>query len=61
MSFAALRALTNELRLYCRTVKKVVFVYDLDRVVVTASDDGTGGYVLEDEQGGAANVIWREV
>lgn len=59
--FPALRAITNELRLYCRTVKKVVFVYDLDRVVITASDDGAGGYVLEEEYGGAADVTWREV
>lgn len=61
MSFPALRAITNELRLYCRTVNKVVFVYDFDRVVITASNDGTGGRILEEEHGGAADVIWREV
>ncbi|KAF9649428.1 hypothetical protein BDM02DRAFT_3186321 [Thelephora ganbajun] len=61
MSFLALRAITNELRLYCRTVKKIVFVYDFDRVVITVLDDGAGGYVLEEEHGGAADVIWREV
>ena len=61
MSFPALRAITNELRLYCRTVNKVVFVYDFDRVVITASNDGAGGRILEEEHGGAADVIWREV
>lgn len=61
MSFSALRAITRELRLYCQTVKKVVFVYDFDRVVVTTSEEGTGGYVLEEEDGGATDVIWREV
>lgn len=59
MSFPALRAITNELRLYCRSVKKVVFVYDFDRIVITASDDGASGCVLE-EHSGAADVIWRE-
>ena len=59
-SYAALRAITNELRLYCRTVKKVVFVCDFERVVVTASDDGRGGCALEEEHDGAADVIWRE-
>jgi len=59
MSFPALRAITNELRLYCRSVKKVVFVYDFDRIVITASDDGASGRVLE-EHSGAADVIWRE-
>ena len=61
MSFPALRAITNELRLYCRTVKKVIFVYDFDRVVITVSDDGADGCVLEEEHGGTADVIWREV
>ena len=60
VSFPALRAITNELRLYCRTVKKVVVVYDLDRVVMTVSDDGADGCVLEEEHGGATDVIWRE-
>lgn len=60
-SFPALRAITNELRLYCRTVRKVVFVYDLDRVVITVTDDEAGGNVLEEENSGAADVIWREV
>lgn len=59
-SFPALRAITNELRIYCRTVKRVVFVYDFDRVVITVSEDGVGGCVLEEENGGAADVIWRE-
>lgn len=61
MTFRALRAITNELRLYCRTVKKVVFVYDFDRAVITATDDGAGGNLLAEENGGTANVIWREV
>lgn len=61
MSFPALRAITNELRLYCRTVRKVVFVYDFDRLVVTATEDGVGGSMLEEENGGATDVIWREV
>lgn len=61
MSFPALRAITNELRLYCRTVRRVVFVCDFERVVITASDDGAGGCVLEEEHGGPADVIWREV
>ena len=60
-SFQALRAITNELRIYCRTVKKLVFVYDFDRVVITVLDDGAGECVLEEEHGGAADVIWREV
>ena len=60
-SFPALRAITNELRLYCRTVRKIVFVYDLDRVVITVTDDEAGGNVLEEENSGAADVIWREV
>jgi len=42
-------------------VKKVVFVYDFDRVVITVSDDGADGCVLEEEHGGTADVIWREV
>jgi len=61
MSFRASRAITNESRLYCRTIKKVVFVHDFDRIVITVSDDGTGGRVLEEEHGGAPSVIWREV
>ena len=61
MSSPALRAITNELRLYCGTVKKVVFVCDFDRVVITVTDDGAGGNALEEETGGAADVIWREV
>lgn len=60
MSFPALRAITNELRLYCRTVKKVVFVYDFDRLVITATEDGASGGMLEEETGGATDVIWRE-
>jgi hypothetical protein len=59
-SFAALRAITNELRIYCRTVNKVVFVYDFDRAVITVSDDGAGGCVLGEENSGVADVIWRE-
>ena len=59
-SFPALRAITNELRIYCRTIKKVVFVYDFDRVVITVSDDSVGGCVAEEENGGATGVIWRE-
>lgn len=58
-SFQALRAIANELRLYCHTIKRVVFVYDFDRVVITVSHDSTGGYILEEENGGAADVIWR--
>jgi hypothetical protein len=42
-------------------VKKVVFVYDFDRVVITVSDDDPGGCAVEEENGGAADVIWREV
>lgn len=60
-SFPALRAITNELRIYCRTVKKLVFVCDFDRFVITVSDDGAGGCVMEEEHGEAADVIWREV
>ena len=41
-------------------MKRVVFVYDFDRVVITVSEDGVGGCVLEEENGGAADVIWRE-
>jgi len=51
----------NELRLHCRTVKKVVFIHEFDRIVITVSDGGTGGRVLEEEHSGAPSVIRREV
>jgi hypothetical protein len=31
---SAFRALANELRIYCRSVKRVIFVHDFDRTVV---------------------------
>jgi hypothetical protein len=42
-------------------VKRVIFFYDFDRIVVTVSGNGVGGYALEEENGGAADVMWREV
>ena len=41
-------------------MRKIVFVCDFDRVMITASDDGAGGYVVEEDHSGAAEVIWRE-
>ena len=54
MLFLALRAIKNKLRPYCHTVKKTIFVHDPNRIVITVSDGGTGGRVLEEERGGAA-------
>jgi len=53
---AALRALTYELRLYCPSVSRVVFVYDFDRVAMKMVN---GACVLD----GEANTesLWRDV
>lgn len=59
MTFAALRALTNELKLYCPSVLRVVFVYNFDRIVITAFNDGSGGCSLDEDL--EADFIWREV
>jgi len=52
----ALRALTYELRLYCPSVTRVIFVYDFDRVVMRA----VGNTCFLD---GDANseTLWRDV
>lgn len=41
-------------------MKKVVFVYDFNRVMIIISDDGAHGCVLEEEHGGTADVIYYE-
>lgn len=56
MTPAALRALTYELRLYCPTITRVIFVYDLDRVVMRMADYRC---VLEHEAN--PELLWREI
>ena len=56
MSPAALRSLTFELRIYCPTVTKVVFVYDFDRAVTKVADNMC---VLDSEA--MPETFWREV
>lgn len=56
MSPAALRALTFELRIYCSSVTKVIFVYDFDRVVTRVTDNLC---VLDAEA--AVETLWREI
>ena len=54
--FAALRALTFELLLYCPSVSTVVFVYEFERHLVKVVDRT----VMYDEDGVTEN-LWREV
>ncbi len=56
MTPAALRALTFELRIYCPTVSRVIFVYDFDRVVMKVTNNIC---VLDHEA--SADILWREV
>ena len=53
---AALRALTYELRIYCPTIRWVIFVYEFDRAVMKFVD-GMG--VLDPEA--SADTLWREM
>ncbi|PIL34924.1 hypothetical protein GSI_02711 [Ganoderma sinense ZZ0214-1] len=54
--FAALRALTFELLLYCPSVSMVIFVYEFERHLVRVVDHA----VVYDEDGATEN-LWREV
>ena len=56
MTSAALRALTYELRIYCPSIKRVIYVYDFDRVVMTLVDNA-----LVVDQDAAVDLLWREV
>lgn len=56
MSPAALRALTFELRIYCPTVSRVIFVYDFDRAVMKMTESRC---VLDSDA--AVDTLWREV
>lgn len=53
---AALRALTYELRLYCSTLTRVVFVYDFDRYLVKVVDNVC---VVDDDAD--TETLWQEV
>ena len=55
MTPAALRALTFELRIYCPSVWRVIFVYDFDRVVMKVEDNVC---VLDHDI--AADALWRD-
>jgi hypothetical protein len=56
MTFPALRALTNEIRLYCPSILRVVFVYEFDRVLMKIEDSRcTLG-----EEWQNTDTIWRE-
>jgi hypothetical protein len=59
MTLPALRALANELRLYCQSVLRISFVYKLDRLVVILLDDGAGGCIIEEDEN--CDVFWREI
>ncbi|THH07113.1 hypothetical protein EW145_g3616 [Phellinidium pouzarii] len=52
----ALRALASELRLYCSSIKCVVFVQDFERTVVRAIN----GFCAVDPEANADN-LWRDV
>lgn len=56
MTFPALRALTNEMRLYCPSILRVVFVYELDRVVMKIENSRC----ILDEEWQNVDTIWRE-
>lgn len=56
MTPAALRALMFELRIYCPTVARMIFVYDFDRVVMKVEDNRC---VLDSDA--APDTLWREV
>ncbi|OBZ71332.1 hypothetical protein A0H81_08865 [Grifola frondosa] len=53
---AALRALTCELRLYCPSVTRVVFVYDFDRFMINVVDD-----LCVFDEDAVTDTLWREV
>ncbi|EMD39499.1 hypothetical protein CERSUDRAFT_111810 [Gelatoporia subvermispora B] len=53
---AALRALACELRLYCPTVSRVIFVYDFERLSVSVLDNLC---VPDDEE--VSDNLWRDV
>ncbi|KAK1227599.1 hypothetical protein PQX77_009399 [Marasmius sp. AFHP31] len=52
----AFKALANELRLYCPTVTRVVFVYDFERVVISYVE-GIGSIDSES----SPEILWRDV
>ena len=52
----AFKALANELRLYCPTVTRVVFVYDFERVVISYVE-GVGSIDSES----SPEILWRDV
>jgi len=55
----AFRALANELRIYCRSIKKVIFVYEFERTVVKVVDG-----VMKVDMGRETTpteTLWREV
>ena len=54
---AALRALACEIRLYSPSISTVVFVYDFERHIVRATDNGMMVY----EEDGVTDNLWREV
>ncbi|THU80200.1 hypothetical protein K435DRAFT_768189 [Dendrothele bispora CBS 962.96] len=56
---SAFRALANELRIYCRGIKKVIFVYEFERTIVKVIDG-----VMRVEIGRETtptDSLWREV
>ncbi|KAI0072214.1 hypothetical protein K474DRAFT_1668126 [Panus rudis PR-1116 ss-1] len=53
---AALRSLTFELRLYCPSISRVVFVYDLDRYVMKVVDHSC---VVDQDVN--PELLWREI
>ena len=57
MHAPALRALTYELRIYCPSITRVIFVYDFDRIVMKLVDDNV--CVLDNDA--AADTLWRDI
>ncbi|KIP07936.1 hypothetical protein PHLGIDRAFT_510813 [Phlebiopsis gigantea 11061_1 CR5-6] len=57
MTPTALRALTYELRIYCSSISRVIFVYDFDRALMVVEPDGA--CVLDPDA--ATDTLWREV
>ncbi|KAF9490575.1 hypothetical protein BDN71DRAFT_1454074 [Pleurotus eryngii] len=55
-ALTAFRALTLELRLYCPTVTRVVFVYEFDRTVISVVD---GLCVLDHDT--STDILWSEI
>ena len=56
MTPAALRALTYELRIYCPSISRVVFVYEFDRALMEVEPDGACAL----DPDAITDTLWRE-